>query len=130
MKVIATGHSLGGGLAIYAVLQNPGVRGFVFNPAGVALLTWTTTGAADRARTNAALTVVSTRSDGHIEPVTALSLAGRSVLPGHIVVLEADADGPIALHSAATVVRALEQVEASGAGGSACDGHLGELTER
>jgi hypothetical protein len=129
MEVVATGHSLGGGLAIYAVARNPGVKGFAFNPAGLALLTWTRTSAADRARTNAALTVVSTRSDRHIEPVTAVSLAGRSVLPGHVLVLDSDALDPVALHSAAAVVAALEQVEATNAAGAVCDGDLGELVD-
>jgi hypothetical protein len=129
MEVIVTGHSLGGGLAVYAVLQNPGVKGFAFNPAGLALLTWTKAGDADRTRTNAALTVVSTRNDDHIEPVTAISLAGRSVLPGHILVLETDARDPVSLHSAASVVQALEQVEATNAGGSVCEGDLGELVD-
>jgi lipase (class 3) len=129
MEVIATGHSLGGGLAIYAVLQNPGVRGFAFNPAGLSLLTWAKANDADRARTSAALTVVSTRSDDHIEPVTAISFAGRSVLPGHILVLETDAKGPVALHGSSTVVKALEQVESSGASGEVCEGDLGELVD-
>jgi hypothetical protein len=110
-------------------MRNPGVKGFAFNPAGLALLTWTRTSAADRARTNAALTVVSTRSDRHIEPVTAVSLAGRSALPGHVLVLDSDALGPVALHSAAAVVAALEQVEATKAAGPVCDGDLGELAD-
>jgi hypothetical protein len=128
-EVVATGHSLGGGLAIYAVLKNPGVKGFAFNPAGLALLTWTKASGTDRSRTSAALTVVTTRSDERIDPVTAISLAGRSVLPGHILVLETDASGPVSLHSSATVVRTLEQAEASGAEGSVCEGDLGELVD-
>src|SRR5262245_14276150 len=127
MQVIATGHSLGGGLAIFAVLRNPGVKGFGFNPAGLAKLTWAKASRAERARTNAALNVVSTRNEHYVEPVTAISLAGGSVLPGHILVLEANALQPVALHSAATVVAALEEVEESNAGGSVCDGDLGVL---
>jgi hypothetical protein len=129
MEVFVTGHSLGGGLAVYAVLRNPGVKGYAFNPAGLGLVTWARTSAADRARTGAALTVISTRNDRHIEPVTAISLAGRSVLPGHILVLDADALGPVSLHSAAAVVAALEQVEASGAAGDVCEGDLGGLAD-
>lgn len=129
VEVVAVGHSLGGGLAIYAVLRNPGVKGFAFNPAGLSLLTWTTAAAENRMRANAALTVVSTRSGRHIEPVTAVSLAGRSVLPGHVLVLDSDALGPVALHSAAAVVAALEQVEAGSAAGAVCDADLGELVD-
>ncbi|MBO0764183.1 MAG: hypothetical protein J2P50_06310 [Hyphomicrobiaceae bacterium] len=127
MQVVATGHSLGGGLAIYAVLRNPGVKGFAFNPAGLAKLTWAKTSRAERARTNAALTVVSTRNGQVVEPVTATSLAGGSVLPGHVIVLESDALNPVALHSATAVVTALERVDANHASGSVCDGDLGVL---
>lgn len=129
MEVMVTGHSLGGGLALYAVLQNAGVKGFAFNPAGLGLLTWATTRRADRARTNAALTVISTRNAGHIEPVSAISLAGRSVLPGHIRVIEVDEIRPAVLHAANTVVAALEQVAATRADGEACEGDLGVLAD-
>ena len=129
-EVVATGHSLGGGLAIYAVLQNPGVKGYAFNPAGLALLTWTTTGAADRARTGAAVTVVAIRNARRIEPVTAISLAGRSVLPGRIFVVEADEANPVTLHDSTTVVAALEQVAATQADGEVCEGDLGVLQDR
>jgi hypothetical protein len=128
-EVVATGHSLGGGLAIYAVLQNPGVKGYAFNPAGLALLTWATTGAADRARTSAAVTVVAIRNANHIEPVTAISLAGRSVLPGRILVVEVDDANSVTLHASTTVVAALEQVAATEAGGEVCEGDLGVLED-
>ncbi len=39
------------------------------------------------------------------------------------------ANGLVSLHSSATVAQALEQVEASGAAGSVCDGDLGELVD-
>jgi hypothetical protein len=127
MQVITTGHSLGGGLAIFAVLRNPGVKGFAFNPAGLAHLTWAKARPADRARTNRAVRVVSTRNERQIEPLTAVSFSKGSVLPGHIFVLEADVRGSVALHNAPAVLSALEQAEASNAGGSACDGDLGVL---
>ena len=128
MAVIVTGDSLGGGLALYAVLHNPGVRGFVFNPAGLSLLTWTSAEPSERERTNAAVTVISARNWLRIEPVTALSLAGRSVLPGHIFVIQTGAFGPV-LHSAKTIVAALEHVAAADAGGTVCDGDIGVLAE-
>jgi hypothetical protein len=128
-EVVATGHSLGGGLAIYAVLQNPGVKGHAFNPAGLALLKWATTGAADRARTGAAVTVVAIRNEEHIEPVTALSLARRSVLPGRILVVEVDEANPVTLHDSRTVVAALEQIAANQAAGEVCEGYLGALVD-
>jgi hypothetical protein len=128
-EVVATGHSLGGGLAIYAVLQNPGVKGFAFNPAGLALLTWARTVAADRARTSAAVTVVSTRNAKHIEPVTAISLAGRTVMPGRIFVVEVDEPNTATLHASSTVVAALEEVAATQADGEICEGDLGVLAD-
>ena len=50
MQVIVTGHSLGGGLVLYAVLRNPGVQGVAFNPVGLSWLTWLSTSRAERAR--------------------------------------------------------------------------------
>jgi hypothetical protein len=129
MQVITTGHSLGGGLAIFAVLRNPGVKGFAFNPAGLARLTWAKARRADRARTNGAVRVVSTRNERQIEPLTAVSFSKGSVLPGHIFVLEADVRGSVALHNAPTVLAALEQAKATNAGGSTCDGDLGVLAD-
>jgi hypothetical protein len=127
MRVIVTGHSLGGGLVLYAVLRNPGVEGIAFNPVGLSWLTWLTTRRAERARTNSALTVISTRNANHIEPLTALSLAHRTVLPGQLFFVETEATGSLSLHGAVTVVTALERLTANEAEGSACDGVLGAL---
>src|SRR5258708_11287093 len=127
MEVVVTGQSLGGGLVLYSVLQNPGVKGFAFNPAGLSLLTWARASAADRARTDSAVTVISTRNARHIEPVTAISLAGRSVLPGHIFVLEARILRPSLLHSATTVVAALQHGASANPQGTTCDRDLGQL---
>jgi hypothetical protein len=128
MQIIATGHSLGGGLVLYAVLRNPGIQGFAFNPVGLSWLTWISTSHAERTRTNAGLTVIATRNIGHIEPVTAIALARRSVLPGQLFFVETDdVSGSLALHSATTVVSGLEQLAATDAGGSSCEGVLGVL---
>jgi hypothetical protein len=127
MRIIVTGHSLGGGLVLYAVLRNPGVEGVAFNPVGLSWLTWLTTNRVERARTNAALTIISTRNANHIEPLTAFSLAHRTVLPGQLFFVETDASGPLLLHSAVTVVTGLERLAAIEAGGLACDGVLGAL---
>jgi len=127
MHVIATGHSLGGGLVLYAVLHNPGVQGVAFNPVGLSWWTWLRTNRAERMRTNAALTVVSTHNANHIEPITALSLAHRSVLPGQLYFIDSQASGPLALHSIKTLVAGLEHLAATEAGGLACEGVLGTL---
>ncbi len=110
LEVVTTGHSLGGGLALYAVLRNPGVRGFVFNPTGLSEATWSTVSPLERARVSAAMVVITQRNLWSIEPATALSFAGRSVLPGHIFVLSVAAILPTKLHAATTMVTALEDV--------------------
>jgi len=127
MHVIATGHSFGGGLVLYAVLHNPGVQGVAFNPVGLSWWTWLRTNRAERMRTSAALTVVSTHNADHIEPITALSLAHRSVLPGQLYFIESQASGPLELHSITTLVTGLEQLATTEAGGLACEGALGTL---
>jgi hypothetical protein len=127
MHVIATGHSLGGGLVLYAALHNPGVEGVAFNPVGLSWWTWLRTSRADRMRTNSALTVVSAHNANHIEPITALSLAHRSVLPGKLYFIDSQASSPLELHSMATLLAGLEQIAATDARGSACEGVLGSL---
>jgi hypothetical protein len=127
MHVIATGHSLGGGLVLYAVLHNPGVEGVAFNPVGLSWWTWLRTSRIDRKRTNSALTVVSTHNANHIEPFTALSLAHRSVLPGELYFIDSQVSGPLALHKMTTLLTGLEQIAANDAGGAACDGVLGSI---
>jgi hypothetical protein len=127
MHVIATGHSFGGGLVLYAVLHNPGVQGVAFNPVGLSWWTWLRTNGVQRMRMSAALTVVSTHNANHIEPITALSLAHRSVLPGQLYFIESQASGPLALHSITALVAGLEQLAATEAGGLACKGVLGTL---
>ena len=124
-KVLATGQSLGGGLAIYTVLRNPGVVGFAFNPAGLSLINWITTSAANKARVNAAVTVITTRNDVQIEPISALSFARRSVIPGHVFVIPSDEVNERVLHGPVAIVRALERLQSEQAGGAACEGDLG-----
>jgi hypothetical protein len=129
LEIVVTGHSLGGGLALYAVLRNPGVHGFVFNPAGLSEATWSAVDPQERARVSAATVVITLRNLWSIEPVTALSFAGRSVLPGHIFVLRAAAIRPTTLHAATTMVTTLEDVVEHRAEGSVCDGDLGYLVK-
>jgi hypothetical protein len=127
LRVKATGHSLGGGLVLYSVLKNPGVEGVVFNPAGLSWVTWLTTSRENRARVNAAITVVATRSAAHIEPLSAISLAHRSVLPGHVFFVETEPGGPLTLHSITTVTAVLDRLTSNEAAGIACDGVLGVI---
>lgn len=128
MKLIVTGQSLGGGLTLYAVLKNPGVIGYAFNPAGLSLLNWAETGRDARARVNSAVIVVSTRNEVQIEPITALSFAGRSVIPGHIFVVETPGvSNERTLHGPANIVSGLEALDSNGVAGPACEGDLGVI---
>lgn len=129
LEIIATGHSLGGGLAMYAVLKNPDVRGFVFNPTGFSEATWSSEGDEQRDRLNVAVTVISIRNFWTIEPVSALSFAGRSVLPGHVFVARSKALRPAKLHTANIVVEALEEIDKNQAEGSVCEGDVGHLVK-
>ncbi len=126
-QVVVTGHSLGGGLALFAVLRNPGVEAVVFNPAGLSRLTWLLTSRAERARINAATTVVATRNPGHVDPLTAISLSHQSVVPGTLMFVESDATTPLALHSATRMVTGIERLAATQGEGTACEGVLGVL---
>ncbi|MBX2806308.1 MAG: hypothetical protein KTR19_10070 [Hyphomicrobiales bacterium] len=110
LQVIATGDSLGGGLAIYAVLGNPGAKAFVFNPAGLSHETWDDADPMDRERTNRDVIAISTRNLFRIEPVTALSLAGRSTLPGQIFIVRAASFLPKRLHSIKTMIWMLKRL--------------------
>lgn len=127
VPVILTGHSLGGGLAVYAVMRNPGVTAMVFNPAGVSWVTWLTKSHAERARISAAITVVSTRNGDHIEPVTTLSLARRSILPGDVFILDTPAKGAYSLHSETTLIAALDRLQAKQVSALPCEDELGVL---
>jgi hypothetical protein len=127
MPVVATGQSLGGGLALYAVLRNPGTHVIAFNPAGLSLVTWLKASTADRARMNADAVVFTTRNDVQIEPISALSFAGRSILPGHIVVVGTDVLDERSLHGPVTVAAAMERLAATNVGGTACEGDIGVL---
>jgi hypothetical protein len=127
LDILVTGHSLGGGLALYAVLKNPGVHGFVFNPTGFSTVTWNAVSPEERERVNGAVTVISSRNFWAIEPVTALSFAGRSILPGHVFVLEASALRPAKLHTATVLVEALQDVAKHQAEGRICEGDVGIL---
>ena len=128
-KIVVVGQSLGGGLALYAVLRTPAVSAFVFNPAGIASSVWMQASPADRRRTNASVTVFSTRNSTQIDPVTALSLSGASMIPGHIFVVESDATDPEKLHSSEGMLLALQDLEVTSARGAACEGDIGVLAE-
>lgn len=110
VSITVTGHSLGGGLALHALLKTHGVRAVVFNPVGLGWTKWLRLSPIDRARINAATTVIATRNLDHIDPVTAVSLARRTVLPGTLIVLRSQAHTIVALHEAVEVTHAMEEV--------------------
>jgi fermentation-respiration switch protein FrsA (DUF1100 family) len=108
-SIIVTGHSLGGGLALYAALKTPTVRAVVFNATGLGWTKWLRLSHAERARLNAATTAIATRNLDHIDPVTAVSMARRTVLPGMLIVLRSEARTLVALHGAVEVAHAMEE---------------------
>jgi len=59
--------------------------------------------------------------------VVSLSLAGNSVVPGRIFVVESEAPDLDRLHSASEMVVDLTQLAQEGARGRACDGVVGVL---
>ena len=90
--------------------RRTGVRAVVFNPVGLGWTKWLRLSPIDRARINAATTVIATRNLDHIDPVTAVSLARRTVLPGTLIVLRSQAHTIVALHEAVEVTHAMEEV--------------------
>lgn len=125
--VTTTGHSLGGGLAIHAAAQNPGVRAIAFNPAGMNANAWRALPAADRDRLARDVEVFATRSTQRVDPVAALSLAGRSVLPGRVRVLPHEAADPVSLHSMDAMLAALRAAANTRPGDAICDSDLGVI---
>ncbi len=86
-RVIAAGHSLGGGLAMYAAARN-GLEARVFNPAGLS------DGVVGReldpvrlSRAAAGIRAYVAREGERFDPVATLSLAGRSHILGQIVLV-------------------------------------------
>ncbi len=96
--IIATGHSMGGGLAMYAAVGSP-IKAYTFNPAG--LSRGSMGGLASAQLRSAQERVVSfiARSGEAIEPVSALSLAGESSILGRRYLVDVgSAANPIRQH--------------------------------
>lgn len=103
-RLIVTGHSLGGGMAMYSALHNP-VEAVVFNPAGLSPAALAGTSIADAGTRTTAFIAHSGRA---VDPVSALSLAGESTIVGRRYVIEVGpAPNPIGRHEASRLAQAL-----------------------
>ena len=131
-RVVATGHSLGGGLAMYAALIN-GTSAVIFNPAGISAATLEGIPANSRTQGASRIMAFMARHQGAFDPVSALSLASRSSILGRIFVVPVTsmtAISPVARHSISLLRATLEEIASglhSGRARSAdfCDADLG-----
>ncbi|MDR0672391.1 MAG: DUF2974 domain-containing protein [Zoogloeaceae bacterium] len=89
VRLVVTGHSLGGGLAIYAAMKH-GLEDVVFNPAGFSanVVQSLSLSPADWQAGSRKITVFITRSEAMIDPVSALSLAKETTLAGRRYLVE------------------------------------------
>lgn len=90
-RLLLTGHSLGGGLAMYAGLRQE-QEAVVFNPAGLSrgVVTELRLSAAQWRAMSARITAFISRSGEAVDPVSSISLAGKTLMAGsrYIVDLE------------------------------------------
>lgn len=125
-RIIATGHSLGGGLAIWSAMTTADVEAIAFNPAGIAPEFWAGANNADRDRALSAVTNFVAVTPLAVDPVAATSLAGLSVIPGRIYAIPVqDRGDPKVRHGIPALDSALLQIIASGGAGDACDYDIG-----
>lgn len=89
-RLILSGHSLGGGLAMYAGLKHD-LPAITFNPAGLSKAAFD--GIAESAIIQASerMTTYISRSGSVVDPVASLSLAGDSMIVGQRYVIEVNA---------------------------------------
>ncbi|MDR0736608.1 MAG: hypothetical protein LBF51_07240 [Zoogloeaceae bacterium] len=108
-RLFIAGHSLGGGLAMYAAMKH-GLEGVAFNPAGLSegAVRNLSLSPADWRAGNRKITVFITRGKKAIDPVSALSLAGETTLAGRrYLVEEENGSSLMQLHGMKRLVRHL-----------------------
>lgn len=127
-RLIVSGHSLGGGLAMYAGLKN-NVPAVTFNPAGLSKMAFD--GLPEQALIQASdqTTTYISRSGSAVDPVSALSLAGDSIIIGQRYVVDLGiAANQLQTHDVgllANRLQALSQKAASMNPEELCEGDLG-----
>lgn len=110
--VIATGHSMGGGLAMYAAMRTP-VRAVTFNPAGLSQVSIGGPSAPKMRSVHERGVAFIARSGLAIEPVSALSLAGQSAIVGRRYLVDVGAvTNPMRQHDIARLSQRLEDIAA------------------
>jgi hypothetical protein len=123
-SVTVTGQSLAGGLAIYATLKNPGVKAVALNPAGLSMTVWARASESDRSRLNRSVVTITTRNKQQIEPISALSFAKRSIIPGPVFVVPSDETNERALHGPDAVIASIVRAIKNAPEDHVCEGAL------
>lgn len=109
-RLLITGHSLGGGLAMYAGLRHQ-ARTVVFNPAGLSrgVLNELALSRSQWETANSKVLAFVARSGKSIEPVSALSFAGETVIAGRRYIIDLPPNlTPIQQHDMARLAEQLE----------------------
>ncbi len=127
-RLVVTGHSLGGGLSMYAALHHP-VEAVAFNPAGLSPVILSEIPAAQQVAAGQRTASFIARSGAAIEPVSAVSLAGDTSIVGRRYLVDIGTVlTPLKRHDAFRLANTLESLAArkgSLAASSICDNDLG-----
>ncbi|MDR2624850.1 MAG: hypothetical protein LBC37_00780 [Zoogloeaceae bacterium] len=108
-RLLLAGHSLGGGLAMYAAMRQ-GQEGVVFNPAGFSkgAIRSLSLSPENWQAGSRKIVVFLTRSGKTLDPISALSLAGKTTLAGRRYLIdEENGLSPTQLHGMKRLVRHL-----------------------
>lgn len=126
--LMVTGHSLGGGLSMYAALHHP-VEAVAFNPAGLSTQVLDEVPASQRSAARERVASFIARSGAAIEPVSAVSLAGDTSIIGHRYLVDIGSVlTPLKRHDAfrlADTLRTLAARKDTLAASAICDNDLG-----
>jgi hypothetical protein len=110
--VVVAGHSLGGGLAMYAALRTP-VRAVAFNPAGLSRASLGGLSVPQLRAVQERTIAFVARSGTVIEPVSALSLAGESAIVGRRYLIDVGAvPTPLRQHDMSRLAQSLADLAA------------------
>lgn len=113
--LILSGHSLGGGLAMYAGLKNR-LPAVTFNPAGLSRAAFNGLSDSDIIQAGERTTTYISRSGSNVDPVAALSLAGDSIILGQRYVIDLGSlASPLQIHDVGVLANQLQKMEKSAA---------------